>query len=65
MKSFEKDKEDLMDCKMLRSQDLICLAECKVEQIVKRRMKKMKKQPSYKVFNGWWSMPGGVSVVHE
>ena len=29
---------------MLRSQDLIYLAESKVEEIVKRRMKKMKKQ---------------------
>ena len=50
---------------MLRSQDLIYLAESKVEEIVKSRMKKMKKQFPYKVFNGWWSMPGGVSVVHE
>ena len=50
---------------MLRSQDPIYLAESKVEEIENRRMKKMKKQPPYKVFNGWWSIPAGVSVVHE
>ena len=50
---------------MLRSQDFIYLAECKVDEIVKSRMMKMKKQFPYRVFNGWWSMPGGVSVVHE
>ena len=49
---------------MLRSQDLIFLAESKVEEIVKRRMKAIKKQPPYKVINGWWLMTG-VSVVHE
>ena len=38
---------------MLRSQDPIYLAESKVEEIENRRMKKMKKQPPYKVFNGW------------
>ena len=48
---------------MLRSQDPIYLAESK--EIENRRMKKMKKQPPYKVFNGWWSIPAGVSVVHE
>ena len=47
---------------MLRSQDPIYLAESKVEEIENRRMKK---QPPYKVFNGWWSIPDGVSVVHE
>ena len=65
LKSFEKDREELMDCNMLRSQDFIYPAESKVEEIVKRRMKKMKKQPQHKVFNGWWSLPGDVSVIHE
>ena len=50
---------------MLRSQDPIYLAESKVEEIENRRMKKMKKQPPYKVFNGLSSKPDGVSVVHE
>ena len=50
---------------MLRSQDPIFLAKSKVEEIKNRRMKNMKKQPPYKVFNGWWSIPDGVSVVHE
>ena len=50
---------------MLRSQDPMYLAESEVEDIENRRMKRMKKQPPYRVFNGWWSIPAGVSVVHE
>ena len=48
---------------MLRSQDPYYIAKSKVEEIENRRMKQMKKQPPYKVFNGWWSIPDGVSVV--
>ena len=43
MKSYESDVEILAD-KMIRSQDLAHLAEFKVDIIMKKRMKKMKKQ---------------------
>ena len=52
MKSYENDVEILAD-KMIRSQDLAHLAEFKVNIIIKKRMKRMKKQqPPFKVFNG-------------
>ena len=50
---------------MLMSNNVIYLAKFKVEVIVRRRMKKMKKHHAYKVFNRWWSTLGGVSVLHE
>ena len=63
MKSFEKDLEEILASKMLRSQDLAHLGDFKVDRIMKKRMKRTKKQqPPFKVFNGWWGMTGGVSV---
>ena len=54
MKRYENDLEDILAGKMLKSQDLVTLAEFKVDRIMKKRMKKMKKQqPPFKVFNGW------------
>ena len=46
IKSFEKDTEDFMNCKMLRSQDFIYLVESKVEENEETAS------------NGWWSMAG-------
>ena len=45
-KSFEKDTEDFMNCKMLRSQDFIYLVKSKVEENEETAS------------NGWWSMAG-------
>ena len=55
IKSFEKDTEDFMNCKMLRSQDFIYLVESKVEE---------NEENEETASNGWWSMAGGVSVIH-
>ena len=51
---FDTDK-DLMNCKMLRSQDFIYLVESKVEE-----NEENEETASY----GWWSMAGGMSVNH-
>ena len=66
MTTYEKDLEEILSAKLLRSQDLVRLAESRVARIMNKRMKKnIQKQPPYKLFNGWWSMPGGVSVDRE
>ena len=66
MTTYEKDLEEILSGKLLRSQDLVRLAESRVARIMNKRMKKnIQKQPPYKLFNGWWSMPGGVSVDTE
>ena len=51
----DKDTEDLMNCKLLRSQDFIYLVESKVEE---------NEENEETASNGWWSMAGGVSVIH-
>ena len=51
---FDTDK-DLMNCKMLRSQDFIYLVESKIEE---------NEENEKTASNGWWSMAGGVSVIH-
>ena len=51
---FDTDK-DLMNCKMLRSQDFIYLVESKVEE-----NEENEETASY----GWWSMADGMSVNH-
>ena len=66
MTTYYKGLEEILFGKMLWSQDLVRLAESKVNKVISRRLKKMsKKQPPYKLFNGWWSLPGGVSVGNE
>ena len=66
MTTYDKDFEEILFGKMLRSQDLVHLAESKVNKVMNRRLKRMsKKQHPYKLFNGWWSLPGGVSVGNE
>ena len=54
LKSYGKDLEELLTSKMIRSGDLIHLAESKVNRIMNKRIKKSKqKQPPYKLFYGW------------